>query len=268
MKNLFTTRNNGMKLRYSLASLCFLTLSMQASAGMIVDGITDINFGTTIDWSGICSDCLSEKGDKSYEDATPVSGNIRLDGFVAGEDFEITSSNFLSFKYNGPSDHVDNLIIYNAMYSDTDSVFDASDAYFSATEKYYAERVFFTKEGELPENYYAEFGENLIVKGQIKGDLSNYWIDIEFDTYVPFDADTGEYVKMSSFLNTGESVALKLIKFNIDFASNGEWSISASDVEYDIGNSAKASIASVPAPASLAIFAFGLLGLVSFRKKA
>jgi len=65
----------------------------------------------------------------------------------------------------------------------------------------------------------------------------------------------------------GYVIALKLIKFNIDFESDGEWSISANDVEYDIGNSAKASIASVPAPPSLAIFALGLLGLVSFRKK-
>ncbi len=256
-----------MKLKYLIASVCFLTLSETASASIITDNISDVDFGTTIDWSGICSDCLSEKGDTTYTNSTPVSGNIRLDGYVAGEDFEITSSNFLSFKYNGPSDHVDNLIIYNAMYSFTDSVIDASDLYFSFTENYYSERVFFTKEGELPENYYAEFGENLTVEGQIKGDLSNYWINIEFDTYVPFDIDTGEYVKMSSFLNTGESVALKLIKFNIDFESDGEWSISANDVEYDIGNSAKASIASVPAPPSLAIFAFGLLGLVSFRKK-
>jgi hypothetical protein len=241
--------------------------SAPLSAGYIIDDITDVNFGTTIDWSGICSDCLSEKGDITYTDSTPVSGNIKLDGYVAGEDFEITSSNFLSFKYNGPSDHVDNLIIYNAMYSFNDSVIDASDEYFSYTENYYAEGVFFTKEGELPENYYAEFGENLTVEGQIKGDLSNYWINIEFDTYVPFDTDTGEYVKMSSFLNTGEPIALKLIKFNIDFESDGEWSISANDVEYDIGNGATASIASVPGPSTFSIFALGLLGLFSFNRK-
>ena len=256
-----------MKLKYLIASVCFLTLSETASASIITDNISDVNFGTTIDWSGICSDCLSEKGDTTYTDPTPVSGSIRLDGFVAGEDFEIDSSNFLSFKYNGPSDHVDNLIINNAMYSFTDSVVDASDEYFSSTENYYAEGIFFTKDGELPENFYAEFGENLTVNGLIKGDLSNYWINIEFDTYVPFDIDTGEYVKMSSFLNTGELVALKLIKFNIDFKSDGEWSISASDVAYDIGNSATASIASVPGPSTLTIFALGLLGLVGFNKK-
>ena len=256
-----------MKLRYLIASLFCLMQSAPLSAGYIIDGIYDVNFGTTIDWSGICSDCLSDKGDTTYDDATPVSGNIRLDGFVAGEDFEITSSNFLSFKYNGPSDHVDNLIIYNAMYSFNDSVIDASDEYFSLTESYYLEDEFYTKEGELPENYYAEFGENLTVNGLIKGDLSNYWINIEFDTYVPFDTDTGEYVKMSSFLNTGEPVALKLIKFNIDFESDGDWTISASDVAYDIGNSASASIASVPGPSTFSIFALGLLGLVSFNKK-
>ncbi|NDW22178.1 PEP-CTERM sorting domain-containing protein [Alteromonas hispanica] len=232
---------------------------------MIVDGITDINFGTTIDWSGICSDCLSEKGDKSYKDATPVSGNIRLDGFVAGEDFEITSSNFLSFKYNGPSHHVDNLIINNALYSNDDIWIDASDQMLSLPE----ENFFYAKfEGvKLPEGEHSVFAENLIASGFILGNLSEYSLKLSFDTYVPVD-ESGDYIKLSSLVNTGEVVNMQLVQFNINFDSTGEWTIQANGVPFDIGNSAKASIASVPAPASLAIFAFGLIGLVSFRKKA
>ena len=256
-----------MKLKLVLAYLYLLTLPSTAGA-TIIDSINDVTFtdGTTVNWSGTCSDCLGVKGDSSFTNTNVVSGNIVLDGFNPGEDFNITSSNFMSFQYDGPSDHVDKLVVHNADYSELDEWEDLSNfALFNNGPE-------FSGYGHLnPDSVvdgYTHFGEGMSAEGWIAGDLSEYWLNLTFDTYVPID-DSDEYIKFST-LTPEDEARFSLQRFDIRYASDGNWSISANGVPFDIGNNAQASIANiteVPEPSSLAIFVISLIGLLRLRNR-
>lgn len=239
-----------MYLRNACFSVALMGIASSAAAGLIFE--TDAQNRTIISWTGSCSDCLGTKGDDSFLNAIDVSGNIVVDGFAYGEDFRFNSSNLYSFQYDGPSNHVDNLIIYNASYSSEDAWIDDSDAMFNIVGSTgYVAPVTGTVP---PEGYYAEFGENLSVSGKITGDLESYFLSISFDTYVPVNQLTGEYIKMSSIVNTGEEAFIKLVRFDLEFFDDGTWYIRADDEAYDIGRNARLSVAQVSEPASFGIF--------------
>ncbi|MBR9782968.1 MAG: hypothetical protein GYB34_01170 [Gammaproteobacteria bacterium] len=243
-------------------SLALIGLASSASAGLIIE--TDAQNRTIISWTGSCSDCLGTKGDNSFSDPIDVSGNIVVDGFTDGQDFRFNSSNLYSFQYDGPSNHVDNLIIYNAGYSSDDAWIDNSDAIFSDIER---TEFLATVTGTVPpEGYYAEFGENLTVSGKITGNLESYFLSISFDTYVPVNPLTGEYIKMSTLVNTGEEALLTLIKFDLEFFDDGTWYIRANDEAYDIGRNAQLSIAQVSEPASFGILMLSAAAFLRLRR--
>ncbi|APD94402.1 hypothetical protein BM523_10540 [Alteromonas mediterranea] len=243
-------------------SLALIGLASSASAGLIIE--TDAQNRTIISWTGSCSDCLGTKGDNSFSDPVDVSGNIVVDGFTDGQDFRFNSFNLYSFQYDGPSNHVDNLIIYNAGYSSDDAWIDNSDAIFSDIER---TEFLATVTGTVPpEGYYAEFGENLTVSGKITGNLESYFLSISFDTYVPVNPLTGEYIKMSTLVNTGEEALLTLIKFDLEFFDDGTWYIRANDEAYDIGRNAQLSIAQVSEPASFGILMLSAAAFLRLRR--
>jgi len=250
-----------MKLKNILASVCLLALSSTASAGVI-----DY---TTFNWSGECSDCLSDKGDRSYEDSTPATGNIILDGFTEGQDFVFDQSNFVSFQYDGPSTHVDQLVIHNANYSEDDQWIDQSNILFAQTgyTGYTGYNVIPTLNPDAVLAGYTHFAEDMVVNGWIKGDLSSYFLNLTFDTFVPVVGN--EYKPLSSF-EPGDTAIFSLKTFNISYASNGDWSITVDGTPNDIGRGASIALAAtqVPEPSSVAILGLGLLGLMRFRKKA
>lgn len=239
-----------MYLRNACFSVALMGVASSASAGLILE--TDAQNRTIISWTGSCSDCLGTKGDNSFSNAVDVSGNIVVDGFTYGEDFRFNSSNLYSFQYDGPSNHVDNLIIYNASYSSGDTWIDNSDAIFNDIGR--TDFVTTVIGTVPPEGYYAEFGENLSVSGKITGDLESYFLSISFDTYVPVNQSTGEYIKMSTLVNTGEEALLKLVRFDLEFFDDGTWYIRTDEEANDIGRNAQLSVAQVSEPASFGIF--------------
>ncbi|TKB02256.1 hypothetical protein E5672_14190 [Alteromonas portus] len=248
-----------MYLRNACFSAALMVAASSASAGIIFE--TSAQNRTIISWTGSCSDCLGTKGDDSFLNAINVSGNIVVDGFTYGEDYRFNSSNLYSFQYDGPSNHVDNLIIYNAGYSSEDAWIDNSDDIFSTIER---TEFLTTVTGTVsPEGYYAEFGENLSVVGKITGDLESYFLSISFDTYVPVDPLTGEYIKMSTLVNSGQEALLKLITFDLEFFDDGTWYIKANDEAYDIGRNAQLSVTQVSEPTSFGVF---LLSLIAFSR--
>ena len=103
----------------------------------------------------------------------------------------------------------------------------------------------------------------MTVSGKITGNLESYFLSISFDTYVPVDPLTGEYIKMGTLVNTGEEALLTLITFDLEFFDDGTWYITANDEAYDIGRNAQLSIAQVSEPATFGIF---LLSLVAFSR--
>ncbi|GFD81781.1 hypothetical protein KUL118_46430 [Tenacibaculum sp. KUL118] len=252
-----------MYLKNVLLSVAFMGLASSASAGIIIE--SDDQNRTIISWTGSCSDCLGVKGDDGFLNAVDVSGNIVLDGFTYGEDYRINSSNLYSFQYDGPSNHVDNLIIYNAGYSSEDAWIDESDAIF---DTYKTTNIVTPITGTVPpEGYYAEFGENLSVMGKITGDLKSYFLSISFDTYVPVNPITGEYIKMSTLVNSGEEALLKLITFDLEFFDDGTWYIKANDEAYDIGRNAQLSVAQVSEPASFGIFILSAAAFLRLKRR-
>ena len=252
-----------MYLKNVLLSVAFMGLASSASAGIILE--TDDQNRTIISWTGSCSDCIGTKGDDSFSNAIDVSGNIVVDGFTYGEDFEFNSSNLYSFQYDGPSNHVDNLIIYNASYSSEDAWIDNSDARFNDIGR--TDFVTPITGTVPPEGYYAEFGENLSVMGKITGDLESYSLFISFDTYVPVDPVTGEYIKMSTLVNTGEDVLLTLIKFDLEFFDDGTWYIRTDEEANDIGRNAQLSVAQVSEPASFGIFILSAAAFLRLKRR-
>lgn len=243
-------------------SLALMGLASTASAGLITE--TDAQGRTIISWTGTCSDCLGTKGDDGFSNPVDVSGNIVVDGFTYGQDFRFNSSNLYSFQYDGPSNHVDNLIIYNAGYSSDDAWIDNSDARFSDIER---TEFLATVTGTVPpEGFYAEFGENLSVSGSIAGDLQSYSLFISFDTYVPVNPMSGEYIKMSSLVNTGEKARFKLTTFDLEFFDDGTWYIKSNDEAFDIGRNAQLSVAQVSEPASFGILMLSAAAFLRLRR--
>jgi len=251
-----------MYLRNACFSAVLMGMASSAAAGLIFE--SDAQNRTIISWTGSCSDCLGMKGDDSFLNAVDVSGNIAVDGFTYGEDFRFNSSNLYSFQYDGPSNHVDNLIIYNASYSSEDAWIDNSNAIFNDIGR---TDFFTTVTGTVPTaGYYAEFGENLSVSGKITGDLESYFLSVSFDTYVPVNQSTGEYIKMSTLVNTGEEALLKLVRFDLEFFDDGTWYIRADDEAYDIGRNAQLSVAQVSEPAYLGIFMLSAAAFIRLRR--
>ena len=252
-----------MYLKNVLLSVAFMGLASSASAGIIIE--SDAQNRTIISWTGSCSDCLGVKGDDGFLDAVDVSGNIVVDGFIYGEDFRFNSSNLYSFQYDGPSNHVDNLIIYNASYSSEDTWIDNSDAIFNDIGR--TDFVTPITGTVPPEGYYAEFGENLSVSGKITGDLESYFLSISFDTYVPVNQSTGEYIKMSTLVNTGEEALLKLVRFDLDFFDDGTWYIRTDEEANDIGRNAQLSVAQVSEPASFGMFMLSAAAFLRLKRR-
>jgi hypothetical protein len=219
------------------------------------------------DWIAECSDCNSVKGDTTFINSVTVSGNLILDGYVFGEEFTFDQSNVVSFQYNGPSDHVDNLVIHNANYSDSDEWFDESDVISALYEsdEFTVFGITFNPDAQI--DGYTNFGENMMVSGWISADLSSYSLDLTFDTFVPVDEETDEYIKFSEL--DGDFTTYQKQTFNILYESNGNWKINVNGVTADLGRGAKISLPAtdVPEPSTLAIIGLGLLGLVRSRLK-
>ncbi|MBL4900864.1 MAG: hypothetical protein JKX76_14730 [Colwellia sp.] len=64
------------------------------------------------DWTAVCDDCLGNEPLDITQGSNIVSGTLSLvDSYVIGESFN--TSDFVSFSYNGPSNHVDPFTINN-----------------------------------------------------------------------------------------------------------------------------------------------------------
>ena len=105
------------------------------------------------------------------------------------------------------------------------------------------------------------------VSGKITGDLESYFLSISFDTYVPVNQSTGEYIKMSTLVNTGEEALLKLVRFDLEFFDDGTWYIRTDEEANDIGRNAQLSVAQVSEPASFGIFILSAAAFLRLKRR-
>ena len=251
-----------MKFLSVTALACVFTLSLSIKASEIELALADTEDYATFFWSGNCSDCLSYRGDTSFSFANFASGNIILDGYVAGEDFSFDQSNIVSFQYDGPSNHIDRLVVHNANYSNED-FWEDDNMFLPIGFTTEIAGAFLNPEAVI--NGYTHFGENMSASGSISADLSDYQLTLEFDTLVALD-DNNEYIPFSSLSGDEDDVTtFRKDTFRVLFESNGSWSISVNGIENDLGNGAAISLVSVPEPDAFIIFSIALFGMIRKR---
>lgn len=256
--NFFMEKQGSKMIKKILPAICLLVLSHTASASIIE---------TTFNWSAECSDCSSVKGDESFDFSHLVTGNVVLAGYTEGEAFTFDQSNLVSFQYDGPSNHVDNLVVHNANFDLDDQWVDESDwvSSFFGGDIFTVPGVTLNPDSVI--DGYTHFGENMIASGWLAADLSSYFLNLSFDTFVPIDDISGEYIPFSALTGDFNTFAKKT--FNIFYQSNGDWSVNVDDVPADLGRGARIALPAtqVPESSSIAILSLSLLGLVRFRMK-
>lgn len=240
-----------------------LMLPYSNHASVIETPLADTEGYTTFNWSGDCSDCLSFKGDDSFNFAETVTGNMIFDGYVSGERFEFDQRNIVSFQYDGPSDHIDKLVVHNANFSSDDAWEDDNELWPLGFTVDIA-GAYLNPDAVI--NGYTHFGENMTALGWLSADLTSYSLDLTFDTLVAIDDETGEYIPFSSLSGDESEVTMfRKDTFRILFESNGNWSISVNNQLNDIGNDAQIAVADVPEPKTVLLFSLAIIAICRKR---
>ena len=269
-----------MNLKKLFAPVALILCATNASAGL---RITEDGF-YQIDWKAECSDCASFMGDTSFNPDVlqDVFGNITLNIYPEGEAFNFTTENFVALQYDGPSDHMDKMIIHNAAFSEEDTYTDTSDNILASVgmTSFPAQILLTQADNPFDANGYLNIAENMSVDGWISADRTSYSANIIFNTYVYSDFE-GNYITASS-LTEGQQVNVALKQFNIKFMSTGEWGILVTNrsedllvteepVLLDVGRNATllvpgvTSATSVPEPSTFILFGLSLIGLAGRR---
>ncbi|AOW76701.1 hypothetical protein A3Q34_07450 [Colwellia sp. PAMC 20917] len=244
-----------MKFNSIVYAACILMVSLSAKADLI-----EADDYITFNWEAVCGDCNSVKGVFNEDLSVGVSGNIILSGYTLGDTFD--QSNVVSFQYNGPSDHIDNLVVHNANFDLNDQWVDLSDANEAGT---------YSPVSRI--DGYTHFAENMIATGWVSEDLTKYTLDFTFDTFVPLD-ESGEFIPFTK-LGDYSSFEYRIIKetFNISYILDGSWAIQVGLTVDDLGNGANIASASnlpttsVPEPSTLVLFGISILGFLRLRTK-
>jgi hypothetical protein len=251
-----------MKFNSIVYAACVLMVSLSAKADLIV--ATDDY--VTFNWAAKCEDCNSVKGISGEQ--VDVTGNLVIEGYSLGTELFFDQSNLVSFQYDGPSNHIDKLVIHNANFDLNDVWFDLSEAIESeAVRPDYVSII----------DGYTNFAENMTASGWISADFSKYTLDLSFDTFIAVDLASDEYIPFSKLASLSEdpnfNYTIRKDVFNINYQSNGIWTINVGSVPQDFGNSAQISSASnlqptsVPEPSTLVLFGISVLGFLRLRTK-
>jgi hypothetical protein len=111
INNLFILNGNElqekmMKLNKLFTTLLFtiiISMTYQAKASLMLLEPEDIGYTTAFKYTAWCYDC-DEDNIGEVGDGTEVTGTIVLANYILGTQFDL--SNFISFSYDGPSNHV------------------------------------------------------------------------------------------------------------------------------------------------------------------
>lgn len=208
------------------SALLIGALSQTANADVIAS-----NSDFIFNWTAICSDCDSTRGERG-EEPVDVSGTIVLKDYTLGEEFIIDDFNLVSFSYNGPSIHLDAFSVEN-------------DNNAAASASIWESGIY-------------------DVSGSISDDLSSFELNFfhtiwekNGETY--YEKPEGEYGFFPSTMN-------------VQFGSDSNWAFDIEGIPWDFGSDAVITPSSngatdIPEPSTLAIFALGLMGLVSRKAK-
>lgn len=185
----------------------------------------------TFNWSATCGDCNSQMGEFDVNENIEVTGEIVLKNYTQGGEFIIDNLNLVSFSYNGPSIHLDAFSLDN-------------DNNIAASESIFESGIF-------------------DVSGVISADLSSFELDF---SHVIWKHNGITYYEPQAGLGAYPSY------MDVHFGQDAAWAFDIQEIPWDFGVNAVITPASngvtdVPEPTTLAIFALGMVGLLSRRFK-